>query len=218
MKKCNNCNIMVGGDYINCPLCQHKLSGESSENNWPPLGKFKTQAYFFKIQLFIILMLIIVALLLDFRLGINNGKHFSLIILMWGTVVEFMLHDFLKKRVVVAKIVTVTMVCLSFLLAGTGWYYNFLSPIADYVIPSLIMAALVTNFIFSISEKSGNALIYLLANIVIGVIPYIILSIIDYENMLLWTISLMIIIAALLGILIFRGRIVLSELQKRMNM
>ncbi|MCR5419513.1 MAG: hypothetical protein K6E98_00705, partial [Lachnospiraceae bacterium] len=61
-----NCKIKIGGTTDTCPLCQNSLSGEPSGNNWPSPNKLRTQAFFYKLQLFIILAAIAVGVSLDF--------------------------------------------------------------------------------------------------------------------------------------------------------
>ena len=218
MKKCPNCNVSVGGMMDSCPLCQHALTGEGTPYNWPALGKFKTQAFLFKLQLFIVLAVVAVALLLDLRLNVNTGKHISLVIGAWCLSFEWLLYDFLRKRVVVSKIITVCTIYISVLLWVTGWYLGFMEPIRFIVVPSLISAAIIANLVFALVDKSGNSLVYFLSTIVLGVMPYIILALCHFDDIMLpWTICLMITVVAFLAIIVFRGRKVLSEVQKRMN-
>lgn len=217
MRKCQNCNIFVGGMTSSCPLCQSKLSGDSCENNWPEGNSLKKPAFFYRLQAFLVLAAIAICLLLDFRMGINTGKHYSPFVLLWGFALEFLVYDSIKKHVVVSKIITYTAVLLSVSLGITGWYFGFFDPILWVVIPSLIGASIIVNFIFSLVDRSGNAMVYFLVNIVLGIVPYIVLSVIGYPQMFIWTICLMLTIVTLLAILIFNGRKVLSELEKRMN-
>lgn len=218
MKKCQNCNISVGGTVTTCPLCQNKLTGEASENNWPPRKNFKTRAFQYKLQLFIVLAIVAVSLLLDYRTNLNDGKHWSLVVTMWGLTIEVLIRDFIRKNIVVPKIITYSILSVSVLLGITSYIYNFKEPILYLVIPILISALIIANFVFSIIDKSGNALVYLLSNIIIGIIPYIVFTVSEHDEMLPWTICLMITIVAFLGIMIFRGRKVLSEIQKRFNL
>lgn len=216
MKICPNCNVSVGGDADKCPLCQRSLKGEGSKPNWPK-SKLKAQVSLFKVQAFIALSLMIIALFLDFRLNLNPGKHYSLIIAGWILTTELLIRNFIKRSLVVPKIITATLLFYSLLLWLTSWYYDFLDPIAHIVIPVLISAAIIANFVFAIIDKYGNAIVYLLSNIVIGIIPYIVLSAVHYDHMVSWTVCIIITILAFLGIMIFRGHSVISEIQKRMN-
>lgn len=217
MRVCNNCGIEVGGITESCPLCQGYLSGEDSQSNWPSMNKLKKQAFFYKLQLFIVLACALVGLGLDFLLDLNDGKHWSLLIMLTAVVIEIMLHGFLKKIVVVSKIVNISVLNLAFILVVTAWYYNFLRPVVYIVIPIIISAALVTNLVLSFVDKSENAMVYMLTNVLVAVVPYIFLFTTHYDRTIPWTICFMISIVAFLGMVIFKGRKVLSEVQKRMN-
>ena len=93
-------------------------------------------------------------------------------------------------------------------------------------VPILCCAALVCNFIFAFlrSRFTANALVYLLMNIGIGVLPYILLFFrIDYSgrldaHSLPWVICLIISVITFLGLVIFRGRALKNEIVKRLHM
>ena len=96
----------------------------------------------------------------------------------------------------------------------------------DLVVPILCCTALVCNFIFAFlrSRFTANALVYLLMNIGIGVLPYILLFFrIDYSgrldaHSLPWVICLIISVITFLGLVIFRGRALKNEIVKRLHM
>ena len=54
MKYCENCKVSVRGNGEFCPLCQHTLIGEGSEEVYPKLPTlFHQHALFFKLLIFI---------------------------------------------------------------------------------------------------------------------------------------------------------------------
>lgn len=218
MKICSSCKINVGGDRKMCPICQSSLMGEASVSYWPEMKKLRLQSFFFKLQLFILLALATVSLALDFLLDLNSGKHWSLLILLWVVTMEMLIRHFLKKSVVVAAIVTDSAIHITLLLIVTGWYLGFLNPIVMYVAPSAIMALLIANLVFSLIDRHGNAIVYLLANILIGVVPYVVMYIIHKDIPITWTICLMVTAITFIGICVFRGKMVTTEIQKRMTL
>ena len=217
MKKCLNCNIDVGGNIESCPLCQNSLVGEATMNNWPSPEKLKTQAFFYKLQLFLVLTATVITLALDFLLEINNGQHYSLIITMWLITFEMMLADFIKRNLVVSKIVSVSIFYVCVMSLVTSWFYDFLEPVAYIAIPIMVSVALLLNLIFSIIDTSHNALIYLLANILVIILVYAYFTIARKNAGLTWTISLMLGIITFIGIIVFKGKRVTNEIEKRMN-
>jgi len=217
LKKCLNCGIDVGGENETCPLCQNTLTGDASPYNWPPMKKLKKQAFLYKLQLFIVLTLIVVGLTLDYMLDLNGGKHWSMIISIWMVVVEIVVRGFIKKSLVVAKILSISMLHISMLLLFTSWYYGFKTPIIYVVIPILMCVTLIANLVFSLIDTRDNAMVYLLVNILSGFVSYIVLEIGHKSRTLPWTICLMLSGVTLIGIVIFKGKEVLNEIQKRMN-
>ena len=79
-------------------------------------------------------------------------------------------------------------------------------------------------FYYICSRFTANALVYLLMNIGIGVLPYILLFFrIDYSgrldaHSLPWVICLIISVITFLGLVIFRGRALKNEIVKRLHM
>lgn len=217
MKKCPSCNIEIGGNHQACPFCQNPLIGEISESNWPPINKFKKQAFLYKIQLFIVLALIAISLSLDFLLKLNNGIHYSILVTMWGLTSQFLINLMIKKHIFPTKIVSFSVVTLSILLTLTAYYMGFFVPIFYIVVPIIISANIITNFVFSFIDKRGNDLIYLICTIFVGIIPYVVLELVHKDMLIVWNICLMISVTAALGIIVFKGRKVLTELQKRFN-
>lgn len=217
MKKCLNCSIYVGGNIKSCPLCRNSLTGEDSHSNWPSLIKLKKQAFLYKFQLFVVLTAIIVALGLDFLMDVNDGKHYSLIIAFGLITFELMIRNFLKKSIIVPKIISVSVLYVAFIMLITGWYYDFVDIVVVWIIPVLIIATLIADFVFSMIDKSENALVYLLVNILVAIVSYIVVVIKWNLKPFVWNLDLMIGVIALIGIIIFKGRKVKIEIEKRMN-
>lgn len=217
MKKCLNCNIEIGGRTDTCPLCQNSLTGEASENNWPSPSLLKTRAFLYKLQLFIVLASIVIGLSLDYLLKLNSGKHYSLIIALWLIGFELQLRNNIKRNFVISRTVSNGMLYSCILLLITGYYFEFFDLTVYMLIPIMLGCTLLANMTFSMIDTTENALVYLLGNILLVIIIYIILKIKAAETGLVWTICFMISIVSLIGIIIFKGRKVSDEIQKRMN-
>ncbi|MCR5603520.1 MAG: hypothetical protein K6G27_07455 [Lachnospiraceae bacterium] len=217
MKTCMNCNINVGGNADTCPLCQNSLPGTASPNNWPSPTRLRKQAFLYKLQLFIVLAAIVVGLSLDFLLNLNNGTHYSLIFSLWLIIFELDLWSNIKKVFIISKTVSITILHLSLLLLLTAWFYNFYDIAAFMIVPILTGTALLANMTFAMIDTKENAMVYLLENILLVFIIYAVLKARHIQPGLIWTICLMISLVCLIGIIIFKGRKVSNEIQKRMN-
>ena len=217
MKKCLNCDIEVGGEVEVCPLCQHGLTGEPTDNNWPFLFKLKKQAIFYKIQLFVALAVIVVALGLDFLVELNNGKHWSLLAALTVILVEAVLKSFLKKKSAPSKYVSIGGFWIAVIFVLTAQYYGFLPLAINLVIPIALSAIILADFVLTLVDKTGNALVYFLVNVLFGLVFYGVLFFKKYYISLTWNICLMISVVFLIGMFVFLGKTVMGEVTKRMN-
>ncbi len=219
MKICPACKIEIDGNPMNCPFCQNSLSGEPSSANWPEATKFKKHALLFKLQLFIVLVLILVTVFLDFVFDLNNGLHYSTYAVIWGSFAEILTIYFIKRHTFPAKIVTICSIVFSILASVTAYSLGseLFSLIFYIITPGVIGANIITNLVFALTDKRGDSMIYLFATLIVGVLPYIALRIDHDEKTLAWSICMLISIIVFLAIIIFKGKSVASELQKRFN-
>ena len=113
----------------------------------------------------------------------------------------------------------------NFSLIYTDWFNGYTGYSVDLVIPILCSVTLVCNFIFAFwrSRFTQNALVYMLLNIGVGVLPYLLLLFrvgtgrIDAHS-IPWVICLIISAITCLGLIIFQGRALRCELEKRLHM
>ena len=221
MKKCPYCKIEVGGDLKKCPLCQSKLSGEGEEPYFPKQNLLQMNSLFFKIQRFIVWVMVIAALGLDFLFEIRFPKfpklHWSLIIAMWLVVTEFLLIRQFKKGTASARTVTIMAYSIAGMLLVTSWFFGFFDIAFDWIVPITITGTLIANFVLAMIDKKGNAMIYLLSNILIGALPYVVLHFSHRNTPITWIISLLVSVILFVGAVIFKGRSVAAEIRRRLN-
>lgn len=216
MKECLNCQIKVGGEGEICPICQNSLVGEGSPYNWPAENRLRQQAFWYKLQLFILLALSAVGVILDFMLNLYGDKHWSLIVAMWVVIGELLFDHYLHRSIILANILSRCTFYVAVLLFITGWYLGFRDLVVYLIIPVMVSALLIANLIFAFIDKKGNALVYLLMNIPVGVIVSIILTVLKRQS-IAWTVCLIISVVTFIGVAIFFGRRMILEIQKRMN-
>ena len=206
MNTCPHCHIRVGGDTAYCPLCQNRLSGPAGEPYFPATApRIHRASLLYKIVAFVLSALIVVAGAFD---------------------VLRVVRAVLRRRFNGPRQIFNLLLLVSALLVFTDWFNGYTGYSLDLVVPILCCAALVCNFIFAFlrSRFTANALVYLLMNIGIGVLPYILLFFrIDYSgrldaHSLPWVICLIISVITFLGLVIFRGRALKNEIVKRLHM
>lgn len=219
MKKCLNCDISVGGNDNFCPMCRNSLSGEETEYMWPPAKKLRRQTFVYKLQLFLVLAVIATALLLDYLADLHGAIHWSLVLSAWLLSFEGIITMLITRTFFAAKFITVSVFQVAVLLLFTGWYGGFLPVIIRIVIPIMISVMLVLNLIFSLTDKTDNAMVYLLGNIVVAIVPYIIQFIVKGKQFAspAWIVCVIISVITFLGIAVFKGSQTQSEIEKRIH-
>ncbi|MBE5912379.1 DUF6320 domain-containing protein [Pseudobutyrivibrio sp.] len=221
MKNCPYCKIDVGGDLKKCPFCQSKLVGTPEDKYFPTQTILKFQSFFYKVQLFIVWIIIISALGLDFLFGLPLGPfddfHWSLLVLMWLFAFEFGIIRLFKRGMSPSRILSISVVVVMAMIFITAYYTGFLKLYVYWIMPNVVMATMVANFALCMIDKSGNSMVYLLTNVLMGIIPYIAFYAWKKESPVEWIVSLLVGFILFVGAIIFKGREVVSEIQRRLN-
>ncbi len=221
MKKCPYCKIEVGGNPQKCPLCQSRLTGEGERPYFPEKTTLQFRSFLYKLQMFIVWALIISGLGLDFLIGLRFPSfptlHWSLIIAMWLIAIEFGIMKQFRPGTASARTVTIMVFLILALLLVTSYFFDFMWLTRDWIVPIAIAATLVVNFILTMLDKQGNAITYLLTCLVFGLIPFWVMYILKKDMPITWGICLIVSITVLAGAIIFKGRTVAREFQKRFH-
>ena len=222
MKNCPYCKIEVGGNLKKCPLCQSKLNGEAEAPYFPKQTTLQLQSFFYKVQLFIIWTIVIASLGVDFLFGVKLWPalahiHWSLIVAMWLIVFEFGIMRLFKKGISSSRIMTLFVFIVLGMLGITSYYIGQLWVIAEWVAPIVIMGTLIANFVLAMLDKNGNSMVYLLTNLVVGILPYIVFYFSERDCPMVWIICLLVSVILFVGAIIFKGREVVGEIQRRLN-
>lgn len=219
MKSCPHCKIQVGGDGEYCPLCQNPLVGQSETPRYPVVEPAQRRAsLLYKIIAFFLLAGTIVCAALDFMLTEGPHWHWSIMVLVPVVGVLLLLRVFVKRRYNAPKLLFQLLVGISLVMLFCDWYAGW--GLYDLIGPVLCIATLVLNFVFAFVNKSftENGLIYLLLNIAVGIVPYIALLLLNRVRSVLWVICLLVSVITFLGLVIFKGRTLWSEFEKRLHM
>ena len=221
MKNCPYCKIEVGGNLKKCPLCQSKLNGEDDRPYFPRQTTLKIQSFFYKLQLFIVWAVIILSLGIDFLFDIKFlpicNFHWSLLLAMWLIVFEFGIMRLFKKGISSSRIMTLFVLIVLVMLMITAYYIGYLPLITDWVAPVVVMGTLIANFVLAMIDKNGNSMVYLLTNLVVGILPYIVFYLAKRDCPFAWIVCLLVSVILFVGAIIFKGREVVSEIQRRLN-
>lgn len=219
MKNCPHCNINVGGTYERCPLCQSTLQGDATIDMFPRSDKRTAGSVPVKIITFILVLGSVICMSLDFLLIEKEHIHFGLIVLTWSVAVLWYIHKVIRNRRVLSQLVAMAVILFSISAVITEIIVGFRGITTGYIVPYMISAALITNFILSLIDRNDrySATFYVIWSIFIGIIPSLVMLIVKKSAPLAWEICFFISAAALVGLLVFKGRAVISELQKRLH-
>ena len=217
MKICPKCHIQAGVISDICPVCQNGLEGEGEYSLWPSSTNLKKKSLFYKIQLLVILVGVVICLGLDLLIDLHGKLHWSLIVALWGISFELVLRRIIKRSFIVSKVIGNTIITTVVLLLLTAWYAGFWNLAVYILVPSIVLAALTFNFVMALIDKSDNAMVYLLCSILGGSIPVIGLIIKDGKAPILWNICIMASVVSIIGIAVFKSGKMLQEIRKRTN-
>lgn len=219
MKNCPYCKIEVGGNLKKCPLCNSSLSGEAERNYFPKQTTLKLKSFFYKLQLFIVFAIIIVALGMEFTLDIRpfDSTYWSLIVTMWLIAFEYGIMRLFKRGFHASRVLTMFVIIVTLLGMVTAYQIGYLGFMCNWIVPIIITGTLIANFILAMIDQISNAMVYLLTNVAVGIIPYIVLYFVNKNIPMTWIICLLVSIILFVGAIIFKGRAVVTEIQKRLN-
>jgi len=218
MRNCPHCNVKVGGDRTECPLCQSPLLGEGEMEYWPKPSHLKQASVFKKIVDFILMSIATVVLVLDFMIIDGAHKHIGLLAVgLMFSVYHLVLH-FIRRKTNIPRIIFQSYVVATIFICIAGWYLGFMTVAVNYIMPILCSGALLANFIFSFIDTriTEDSLVYILLNIVVGVVPYVIIFM-KGKAPITWHITLIISVITFLGLVVFKGGKVFKEMQKRLH-
>ncbi|MBR2750083.1 MAG: hypothetical protein IKD90_02985 [Clostridiales bacterium] len=221
MRRCPYCKVGIEGDLMKCPLCQSKLSGDGEDPCYPKFEAQKKRSLFYKIQLFVVWGLLIAGIGLDFMVGLRISGfpklHWSLLLAMWLMGFEFGIMRQFKPgtgsagKVTMLVLITIAMWCV------TAYYLGFMKITIDLVVPSALTATSIANFVLAMIDKNGNTMSYLLSGLLMGVVPSIVYYFASAKMPIAWVICLMVSVILFAGAVIFKGRAVAAELQRRFH-
>ena len=216
MKNCPYCKTEVGGDFTYCPLCQNLLIGEATEKYWPSPKTLKKTTKIQKILAFVICSLIIAAFLLD--LWNDPAKPditWSPIVIIWlfigGITASSIVRAHKEPPSVFPRLAIARMIAL---ILSTFRY-----PVLVGIIPIPLLGILTVNFIATLIDKSGNVMVYFLSCFITCILSWIVVIVLLKNDLgFLWRVCFMVSCITFVGMLIFKGRQLITEIRKRFTL
>ena len=198
MRRCPYCKVNIAGDLGKCPLCQSKLGGGAEEPCYPKFEAQKKRSFFYKMQLLAVWSILIIGVCLDFMVKIRLR--------------QFKPGTGSAGKVTMMVIITIAMWCV------TAYFFGLLKITLDLVVPVVLAATITANFVLALIDKNGNTMLYLLTGLFMGLVPSIIYFFASAKMPIAWVICLMVSVILFAGSVIFRGRAVAAEFQRRFHL
>lgn len=225
MRNCPYCKVNVGGNLKHCPLCQNSLLGEGERDYWPSGVGVRKTPLAFKIVLFSVLVGIMVSFAVDFVFLGSEHFHFSPLVFMWCEVSGWLLESSIKAHRNILRIMFGALIIISVMCLVTEYYITvfadlpYLGISSGYVIPILCCVNMLANFVLSFVDKhfTDHAMIYMISNVLVGVVPWLVLFFYKGMPPLTWSICLLLCAISFVALLVFKRRIVIDELKKRFH-
>ena len=219
MKTCPHCKINVGGTFEQCPLCQSLLMGDATPDRFPKNEMIRGRSLPLRILAFILITGTVVCLSLDFLFIRREHVHFGLIVLIWSVAILWFVMSVVNARTNLSKAISLAVLLMSTGAVLTEMVVGYRAITTTYIVPYLISAALVANFLLSFLDKKEKqtGTFYVLWSIFIGIIPCIVVIIRREVTPLAWEICFFISVIAFICLLVFKGKAVFLELHKRFH-
>lgn len=218
MRKCDNCQVEIKGNWELCPLCELPLdlSQKVVSSSYPDVPmKYNRRSitkWLLTLSIVIIFVTLALGLIWQGRIQWLQASLFG-VVTMWLAVLII-----LRKRRNVAKsilylLITLSLLCiyLDYLIGWTGWSTTF-------AVPIICSASISGLFIAShfMKMRISDYVLYLVAAAMLGLVPILFLIFNWVETVIPSWISIGLSALMLTIISIFRGSEILRELQKRM--
>lgn len=220
MKYCNKCGVEIVGSLTFCPLCQNELQveGKTMEDVFPRIEERKASSHIvLKILGFI--SLIVGILCVFFNMLIPAESYWSLIVILtvgcvWlSFAIAVAKHrNLLKYLLYQSVIISLFAVFLDYSTGGYGWSFTF-------VVPIVLTLAMVVMYLLSkiLHLQVGDYMIYLLLDALFGIIPVVFLVTDQVQTDIPSLVCILGSIISVIGLIVFEGRNMLSELKRRLH-
>lgn len=222
MRRCPYCKVGIEGNNVKCPLCQSKLTGNAEGPCYPEFEAKKKRSLFYKIQLLAAWALLITGLGLDFLVGLRlppfPDLHWSLLLGLWLAAVEFSVMRQFKPGTGSAGKVTKLVLTAAVSWCVTAYFLGFMKVTVDLVLPCALGAVITANFVLALIDKNGNTMSYLLSGMFMVAVSGVICFFVMAKMPLAWVICLIVSVVLLAATVIFRGRAVAAEFQRRFHL
>ncbi|MEG0943845.1 MAG: DUF6320 domain-containing protein [Angelakisella sp.] len=221
MQLCDKCKLTIVGSHTVCPLCQGQLTGtpEPDADMFPHIETLLQKHHLFiRILFFITAVLVVCCFAANYVFpypGFWSGFVAAGVGCMWlSMIIVFRKRHNIPKTIVwQAVLFSIFSVIID---AMTGWHRWSL----DYAIPCFFIVAILAMWAVAaiLRLKTEDFLVYMLIDLLIGVVPVILLCFdlvgVNLPSVLCAVAS----IISFIALLAFKDKALRAELSKRLHM
>lgn len=223
MKKCSKCNLLHNTTRKSCPLCfeiLEDLDGKDFQGpDYPrPVPEPSSYNVLLRIIAFLSVIAVFVSALVNALTYSKTKTLWSLIVVLGVVYFWVLLRSTFKAKVNVGLKLVIQMLMLSSLVVGIDAVSGFSRWSLNYVVPFLSIASLLAIIAVLLGKvKFAEYLLYLLAAVILGFIPFILwlVNLIDVLWPSLAAASLS--FATIIGMIVFADKETKEELKKRFH-
>lgn len=214
MRRCDKCGVEFTGDLDVCPLCQARLTGETSPSVFPRNEVKKSGTMALRVLAFVTGVGVLTTLFVGQMLGLAGS------ITMPICIAQLVNYALVRHALVSAPdfLRLVARYFLVLLALAVVWFAVGRNPVvATYVVPSICLAALVFDAVlvcvFRGTFVSGYAK-YLLLDVVFGLVPLLFVALGFTTWDVLAYVSALVACVLLLGLVVFARERLAAEVRK----
>lgn len=219
MLYCENCNVHLSGKYMRCPLCKGTLTGEAdgAETSFPVIPLHIDHALLMRLSFG---SLVIAAVSIAVNLIFPSRGWWALFVVFGIVSFWISLSLVLKKNKNIPKTVLWQVGALSLLAYIWDYFTGFRGWSLNFVLPILCTSAMVTMSVIAKIKKLDiqNYIFYLVIDCVFGILSFTLLVIGRTTETIPSAICFVSTIVFLAALLIFQGKALRDEIQRRFHL
>lgn len=219
IKICDKCNVTVRGAMSKCPLCQCKLTGDNNAPCYPVIKTvYKQFERFFKLLILTTIGIGIIAVSINMILSTTG--FWSLFVLFGIMCFWIMLAIAIRRRYNIPKNIATQVVLISIFSViwdfVTGWH----GWSVDFVIPITCATAMVSLAVVGkvMHLPATDYMVSMLADTFFGIVPIIFYLTGILNVRIPSVICIAVSLISFFAILIYEGRNMLKEIEKRLHL
>lgn len=219
MKQCQKCHVSVRGNRESCPLCQANLTGEGERELYPNIPTIYRQYIFlFKILLLATISGGIISVMVNIL--DNSHGYWSVLVLMGIACFWIMLSFAVKKRNNIPKNITYQVFFIALFSIVWDLLTDWRAWSVDFVIPIVFITGMAALAIIPVIMKIpvSEYLFLLIIDVFFGFTPLVFLLLGLVDIILPSYICIVVSIISFITLVIFYGKHMLAEVQRRFHL